>query len=161
MLLDPEFWVAVSFVIFIGILIYAGVHKTILRGLDKRSVDIQAELDEAQRLKKEAQALLEAYQRKQREAEQEAAAILAGAKAEAERLMQEAKVKMDDFVTRRTKIAETKIAQAEVQALADVRKAAADAAVAAAEKILTRTVKGAIADRLIDGGIEDMKKKLN
>ena len=84
----------VSFVIFIGILVYAGVHKTVLRALDKRSADIQAELDEAQRLKREAQALLEAYQRKQQEAEQEAAAILAGARAEAERLMQEAKVKI-------------------------------------------------------------------
>ena len=101
-----------------------------------------AELDEARRLKEEAQALLAQYQRKQREAEQEAAAIIAGAKAEAERLASEAKAKIEDFVARRTKMAETKIAQAEAQALADVRAAAADAAVAAAERVLRRHGQG-------------------
>ncbi len=68
---------------------------------------------------------------------------------------------MEEFVARRTKMAETKIAQAEAQALADVRAAAAEAAVAAAEKILTQTVKGSVADDLIDKGIADLKSKLN
>ena len=86
---------------------------------------------------------------------------MAGAKAEAERLAVEAKAKMEDFVARRTKMAENKIAQAEAQALADVRSAAAEAAVAAAETILTRTVKGKVADDLIAKGIDDVKRKLN
>ncbi len=73
----------------------------------------------------------------------------------------EAKAKMEDFLARRTKMAETKIAQAEAQALADVRAAAADAAVAAAEKVLAQSVKGELADTLIDKGIEELKAKLN
>jgi len=161
MLAEAEFWVAVAFVIFVGVLVYYGVHNLILNALDQRSGRIRAELDEARRLKDEAAALLAEYRRKQQTAEREAAEIVAGAKAEAERLAAEAKARMDDFVARRTKMAETKIAQAEAQALADVRTAAADAAVAAAEKILTQTVKGSVADNLINKGVADLKSKLN
>ena len=95
------------------------------------------------------------------QAEGEAQAIIESAKAEAERIAAEAKTKMEEFVVRRTKMAETKIAQAEAQALADVRAPAADAAVAAAEMILTETVKGKVADDLLNKGIEDLKTKLN
>jgi F-type H+-transporting ATPase subunit b len=159
--LDAEFWVAVAFVVFVGTLIYLGVHKMMVKFIDQRRDRIKAELDEARRLKEEAQALLAQYQRKQREAEQEAAGIVAGANAEAERMMAEAKAKMEEFVARRTRAAEAKIAQAEAQALADVRAAAAEAAVSAAEKILTQLVKGEVADRLIVKGIDDVKTKLN
>jgi F-type H+-transporting ATPase subunit b len=161
MLKDAEFWVAVAFLAFVGVLIYFRVHTMVVKALDDRSHRIKAELDEARRLKDEAQALLAEYQRKQAEAEREAAGILAGAKAEAERLAAEAKTKADDFLARRTKMAETKIAQAEAQALADVRAAAAEAAVTAAETILTQTVKGKVADDLIDRGIDELKSKLN
>jgi F-type H+-transporting ATPase subunit b len=159
--LDAEFWVAVAFVVFLGGLIYLGVHEMMVKYIDQRRDRIKAELDEALRLKEEAQALLAQYQRKQREAEQEAAAIIGGAKAEAERMMVEAKAKMEEFIARRGKMAETKIAQAEAQALADVRAAAAEAAVGAAEKMLSQIVKGEIADRLIVKGIDDVKTKLN
>ena len=159
--LDAEFWVAVAFVVFLGGLIYLGVHEMMVRYIDQRRDRIKAELDEALRLKEEAQALLAQYQRKQREAEQEAAAIIAGATAEAGRMLAEAKTKMEELIARRGKMAETKIAQAEAQALADVRAAAAEAAVGAAEKILTRIVKGEVAERLIVKGIDDVKTKLN
>jgi F-type H+-transporting ATPase subunit b len=159
--LDAEFWVAVAFVGFIGGLIYLGVHEMMVKYIDQRRDRIKAELDEALRLKEEAQALLAQYQRKQRAAEQEAAGIIAGATAEAERMMAEAKTKMEEFIARRSKMAETKIAQAEAQALADVRAAAAEAAVTAAEKILTQVVKGEVADRLIVKGVDDLKTKLN
>jgi F-type H+-transporting ATPase subunit b len=159
--LDAEFWVAVAFVVFIGGLIYLGVHEMLVKFIDQRRDRIKAELDEALRLKQEAQALLAEYQRKQREAEQEAAAIIADATAEADRMMAEAKSKMEEFIARRSKMAETKIAQAEAQAVADVRAAAAEAAVSAAEKILTQVVKGEVADRLVVKGIEDVKTKLN
>jgi F-type H+-transporting ATPase subunit b len=155
---EAEFWVAVAFVLFVGVLAYLGVHKLILRSVDQRRDRIKAELDEARRLKEEAQALLAEYQRKQHEAEEEAAGIIAGANAEAERLVIEAKGKMEEFVARRTKMAETKIAQAEAQAVSDVRAAAADAAVAAAEKVLTESVKGDVADKLVTKGIEDLNK---
>jgi len=161
MLEDAETWVAIGFLIFVGILVYVGVPKMIIAALDDRAKRVQAELDEARRLKDEAQKLLAEYQGKQKQAESEAAAIIAGAKAEAERVAAEAKSKMEDFVARRTKMAETKIAQAEAQAVADVRAAAAEAAVTAAEKILTDSVKGKVADDLIARGIGDVKAKLN
>jgi F-type H+-transporting ATPase subunit b len=161
MFAEPEFWVAVAFVIFVGILVYVGVPKMLLGALDDRAKRVQAELDEARRLKEEAQKLLAEYKAKQRQADEEAVAIIEGAKAEAERIAAESKTKMEEFVARRTKMAETKIAQAEAQAIADVRAAAAEAAVTAAEKILTESVKGKVADDLLTRGIGDVKTKLN
>jgi F-type H+-transporting ATPase subunit b len=158
---EPEFWVAVAFVIFVAGLGYLGVHRMIAKSLDERAGRIQAELDEARKLKDEAAALLAEYQRKRREAEGEAQEIIAGAKAEAERLAVEAKIKIEEFVSRRTKMAETKIAQAEAQAAADVRSAAAEAAVAAATQVLAQETKGKLAGELIAKGIDDVRKKLN
>jgi F-type H+-transporting ATPase subunit b len=158
---EAEFWVAAAFVIFVGVLGYFGVHTLLVKSLDDRRDRIKAELDDARRLKTEAEALLATYRRKQQEAEQEAQAIVTSAKAEAERLAAEAETKIEEFVVRRTKMAEGKIAQAEAQALADVRSAAAEAAVAAAEMILARTVKDKVADDLIAKGIADLKGKLN
>ncbi len=68
---------------------------------------------------------------------------------------------MEDFVARRTKAAESKIAQAETQAIADVRAAAAEAAASAAAAIMTQSVKGPVADDLIAKGIQDVRSKLN
>ena len=158
---EAEFWVAIAFLVFVGVLGYFGVHRRLVKGIDDRRDRIKAELDEARRLKAEAEALLAQYRRKQHEAEQEAQAIVAGAKAEAERLAAEAESKLEEFVARRTKMAESKIAQAESQAIADVRSAAAEAAVAAAEMILTRTVKDKVADDLIAKGVAEVKSKLN
>ena len=158
---EAEFWVAVAFLLFVLILFYFGAHKKLAEAIDQRSARIKAELEEARRLRDEAEKLLAEYKRKQDEAEREAQAIVAEAKTEAERVAAEAKSKVEDFVARRTKMAETKIGQAEAQALADVRAAAADAAVAAAEKILTQAAKGKVAEDLIARGIEDVKAKLN
>jgi F-type H+-transporting ATPase subunit b len=160
-LAEAEFWVAVAFVIFLGVLARAGVHRLIVDGLDGRAARIKAELDEARRVREEAQALLAQYQAKRGEADREADAIVTAARAEAERLAAEAKTRVEEFVARRTKMAETKIAQAEAQAVADVRSAAADAAVAAAGKILSETAKGKVGDDLIAQGIRDLKAKLN
>ncbi len=161
MLMEPETWVALAFVVFVIGLGYIGVHRIVGKSLDERSARIKSELDEARKLKDEAAQLLADYQRKRQEAEGEAQQIIAGAKAEAERLATEAKAKIEEFVARRTKMAETKIAQAEAQATADVRSAAAEAAVAAAEKILTQETKGNLASALVAKGIEDVRKKLN
>jgi F-type H+-transporting ATPase subunit b len=158
---EPEFWVAVAFVIFVGVLSYLQAHKRLVKSIDDRRERIKAELDEAGRLKAEAEALLATYRGKQQEAEREAETIVASATAEAERLAAEAETKIEEFVARRTKMAESKIAQAEAQALADVRSAAAELAVAAAEKILTRTVKDKVADDLLAKGIADFRTKLN
>ena len=158
---ETEYWVALGLIIFLGLLTYLGAHRKLIEALDHRRTRIKAELDEAVRLRNEAQALLAEFERKGREAESEAEAIIASAKAEAERLAVEAKTRMEDFVARRTKMAEAKIAQAEAQALSDVRSAAADAAVAAAEKILAGAAKGKVAEDLLVKGIEDVKSKLN
>ena len=160
-LFDAETWVALAFLVFVGLLGYIGVHRMVAKTLDDRGARIKAELDEARRLKDEAAQLLADYRRKGQEAESEAQGIIAGAKAEAERLAAEAKTKVEDFVARRTKMAETKIAQAEAQAVADVRSAAAEAAVAAAERILAQETKGTLANELIAKGIDDVRKKLN
>jgi F-type H+-transporting ATPase subunit b len=160
-MIEAEAWVAIAFVLFLGLLIYLGAHRRVVGGIDARQARIKAELDEAVRLREEAQALLAEYERKAREAEGEAASIIAGATAEAERMAAEAKTRMEDFVVRRTKMAETKIAQAEAQAMADVRAAAADTAVAAAEKILAAAAKGKVAEDLLARGIEDVRKKFN
>ena len=161
MLFEAEFWVAVAFVIFMGILVYVGVPAMITRSLDARGTRVKAELDEARRLRDEAQALLEEYKNKKHEAEREAQTIILNARLDSERITAEAAAKVDEFIARRTKMAETKISQAEAQALADVRAAAADAAVAAAEKILTEAAKGKVGDDLIAQGIKDVQAKLN
>lgn len=158
---ETENWVAMGFLLFLGLLAYLGVHRKVTDLLDQRQARIKSELDEARRLKEEAQALLAEFQRKGQEAEKEAEAIIAGAKAEAERIAGEAKARMEDFVARRTKMAETKITQAEAQAVADVRAAAADAAVTAAEKILSVAAKGEVAASLLKQGIDDIRKKFN
>jgi F-type H+-transporting ATPase subunit b len=160
-MLGAEIWVAVATLIFLAVLVYFRFHTSIVSGLDRRAARIRSELDEARRIKSEAQTLLAESQRKLKEADQEAETLIAGARAEAERVALEAKAKLDEFVSRKTKMAEAKIVQAEAQALADVRAAAAEAAVKAAERILTRTVKGSVADALVDKGVEELKSKLN
>jgi F-type H+-transporting ATPase subunit b len=161
MLAEPEFWVAVAFVILMGVFVYVGVPRTVLKTLDHRSERIKAELDQARQLKEEAAKVLADYKARHASAEREAEAIIAAAKAEAERIAAEAKTKLEDFVARRTKTAEGKIALAEAQALTDVRAAAADAAIAAASTILSQSVKGEVADNLLAKGITEVREKLN
>jgi F-type H+-transporting ATPase subunit b len=161
MLLEAEFWVALGFFIFIGVLFYYGIPKKMIDALDSRGARIKAELDDARRLRDEAEALLAEYKRKREAAEVEAGEIIASAREEAERVAAEAKARMEEFVARRSQVAQAKIAQAETQAVADVRAAAAEAAVAAAEKILSQSAKGEVADRLLADGIRDVKAKLN
>ena len=106
---ETENWVALGFLLFLGLLVYLGVHRKVTDSLDQRQARIKGELDEARRLKEEAQALLAEFQRKGREAEKEAEAIISGARAEAERIAGKAKTRMEDFIARRTKMAEAKI----------------------------------------------------
>ena len=161
MFAEPEFWVAVAFFILMGIFAYVGVHRVVLTTLDHRRDRIKSELDDARRLKEEAAKVLAEYQARRASAEREAAEIITGAKADAERIGAEAKAKLEDFVVRRTKTAEGKIALAEAQALADVRAAAAEAAITAASTILSHSVKGDVADDLLAKGIQEVRAKLN
>ena len=161
MFTQPEFWVAIAFIILMAVFAWLGVHRTVLTALDHRAQRIKAEIDDARRLKDEAAKLLADYQARRASAEREAQEIVTNARAEAERVAAEAKTRMEDFVARRTKTAENKIAMAEAQALADVRAAAAEAAIAAASTVLSQSVKGSVADDLLAKGIAEVKAKLN
>jgi F-type H+-transporting ATPase subunit b len=161
MFAEPEFWVAVAFVILMAVFAYFGIHRTVLTALDHRRDRIKAELDDARRLKDEAAKLLAEYKARHASAEREAQEIIESAKADAERIATETRAKLEDFVARRTKTAESKIALAEAQALADVRAAAATAAVTAASAILSQSVKGPVADDLLAKGIAEVRAKLN
>ena len=161
MFTEAETWVAIAFIILMVLFGYFGIHRTVLKALDSRSARIKAELDDARRLKEESAKLLAEYQTRRASAEREAEEIISGARAEAERIAAEAKAKMEDFVARRTRTAESKIALAEAQAVADVRAAAANAAVTAATTILSKSVKGPVADDLLAKGIAEVRAKLN
>ena len=156
---NPEFWVLIAFLIFVGMLVWAKVPGVVGKALDERADAIRSELDAAARLRKDAEQLLADYQRKAREAEQEAKAIIDAAKHEAESVAAEAKKALAESLERRTKLAEEKIARAEAQAIGEVRATAVDAAVAATERILAG--KAAAGAGLVDAAIRDLKAKLN
>lgn len=158
---DAEFFVAFGFVLFILLLGYLGVHRTIANALDNRSNQIADELAQAKRLREEAESVLASYKQRAAEAEKDAQAIVAQAKEEADAMAREASVRMEEFVARRTKQAETKIAMAEAQASNDVRAAAAEAAVQAAETVLRSQTRGEAAADLIAKGIGDIKSRLH
>lgn len=158
---NPETWVAAAFLILLGLLLWLGAHRFILSALDDRSARIRSQLDEALKLRKEAESVLSEYKLRQEEAEKTAASIVHNASLEADRIAAEAAAKVEEFIARRTRMAETKIAQAEAQAVADVRSAAADVAVAAAEDMLAGSTKGAAGDALVAQGIADLKSRLN
>ena len=158
---NPGTWVAIFLFIFLAILLWAGVPGLITGALDKRSKEIKDELDEARKLREEAQTILADYQRKAREAEEEAEGIVAQAKREAESYAKETREKLKETLERRTKAADLKIAQAEAQAVNDGRLAAVEAATKAAEKILSQEAKGGKGNDLIDASIDKVKAGLN
>ena len=158
---NPEFWVLIAFLIFAGMLVSMKVPATVGKALDDRAVGIRKDLDDAARLRKEAERLLADYQRKAREAEAEAKSIIESAKREAENLAAETKKALADSIERRTKLAEDKIARAEAQAVSEVRATAVDVAVSAAETLLKARLTGAAATGLVEQSIRDLKGKLN
>ena len=161
MLKSAEFWVGVSFVGFFLILFYYKVPALIAKALDARADAIRTELDEARRLREEAQSLLADYQKKHRNAGQEADAIVEQARREAQLYAEETRAALAETLERRTKQAEDKIARAEAQAVDDVRAAAVDMAIAAAEKVLREKAAGPGGAALIDETIRGLKGRLN
>jgi len=157
----PEFWVAVSFFGFIAMIIYFKVPGQLTKALDKRADDIRLELDEARRLREEAQAMLADYERKQRDADKEVESIIQLAKQEAETLAAETRENLKDSLERRAKLAVDKIARAEEQALGEVRATAATLAIAAAQQIIAKKMTPAASKKLVDQSIKDLKAKLN
>jgi F-type H+-transporting ATPase subunit b len=161
MLREPETWVAVAFVLFVGLGIYLKVPAMLAKMLDERADKIGKELAEAKKLREEAQALLAEYQKKRAEAEKDAANIVAQAKIEAEVYSVETRKKLAETIERRTKQAAQKIAQAEAAAIKEVRTTATEAAIAAASRLVGEAVQGAKGAKLIDDSIAAVKSRLN
>jgi F-type H+-transporting ATPase subunit b len=161
MVFDAAFFALVALVIFLGIVFWAGAHRTAAKMLDDRSAQIAKDLDDARKLREDAEKLLADYKQKRIDAEQEAAGIIARAKSDAAAFAEESKKKLSDTLERRTKQAETKIAQAEEAAKKEVRARAADLAVAAAHSLLKDGMKGKGGEGLIAESIAAVKAKLN
>lgn len=159
-MMDNTFWAFAALVIFLGIAVYMKVPGTIGKSLDARADKIKSDLDEARRLRDEAKALLAEYQNKRKEAEKEAADIVASAKREADLMRADAQAKSEDYVRRRTAVAEQKIAQAQADAVNAVRASAVDLAIAASSKLLEGRDAKANAD-LFKQALSDVKAKLN
>lgn len=157
---EPEFWILVAFLAVIALL-WKPAGRAVGKALDDRSEKIKLDLERAAKLRTDAQTLLAEYQQKQRDALKEAEAIMAQAKADAERLSRQAAADLEASLKRREQMALQRIAQAEQQALAEVRAAAVDIAVAAAGKLLGEKLDAAKQDALIDGAVKELQGKLN
>ncbi len=158
---EPEVWIGLGFVIVVGIILYKRVPAMIARALDARAAAIAKELETARKLREEALALLAQYQAKQRGADKEAEAIITEARAEAERYAKEASAAIAAQIERRSKQAQEKIVQAEAQAIAEIRALAADAAVAAAEKLIAAKLDEKRAGELVKKSLGEIPSKLN
>ncbi len=156
-----KIWVAVAFFGFFAMLFYFKVHVMVGKALDARADAIRKELDEARKLREEAQALLADYKRKHEQAEEEAEAIITLAKREAEVLASETRKTLAESLERRTRLAEEKIERAEAQAVGEVRNAAIDASVAAAERIVKARLTPEAQSGVVERSIKELTGKLN
>jgi F-type H+-transporting ATPase subunit b len=159
--MDAEFWVSIAFVVFVGVLYKAGAFSALVGALDKRSDAIRHELEEAKALRDEAQRVFHDYKAKFAAAEKEVEAIIARAKSDAERYSAEVDAEFESFMARRRAMAEKRIAQAEAGAMAEVRAAAADAAIKASEMILRDTLKGAAGEALVTKDLSSLHAEFN
>jgi F-type H+-transporting ATPase subunit b len=157
---EAEFWVGVAFLIFIALLVWMKVPGVAVKVLDARAEKIRAELAEAERLRKEAEELLASIRARREAAEKQAAELLASAEVEARQLEAEAHARLEEQIKRRGEIAKAKIAQAETQATAEVKAAAAELAIEAAAAVLTKRAEGMKTDPLVDQAMGDLSVKL-
>jgi F-type H+-transporting ATPase subunit b len=158
---EAEFWVAVGFVLVIALLLWKGVPGIVGKMLDQRAAVIAAELEEARRLRVEAAALLADFQKRAAGAEAEARSIVEAAQAEAAQFQKDARAALEAQIERRAASAQDKIAQAEAHALNEIRGLAADAAVNAAQKLITARLDEKRASGMIADSIKSLGDKLN
>lgn len=159
--MDASFWALVSLIIFLGIVAYFKVPGMMAKSLDERADRIRNELDEARRLREEAQQLLAEYQRKRKDAEKEAGELIAAAEHEAEGLVADARQKTEEYVERRTAMAEQKIALAEAEAINEVRQSAVDIAVSAAQSLIAEKADAKAVGAMFKDSVKELKEKLN
>jgi F-type H+-transporting ATPase subunit b len=160
LLTDAEFWIAIGLLVLLGILVYAKVPGMALNALDARGAKIRAELDEALRLRQEAQDLLAQITVQREGAEKTATEIVANAEADAARRRVEAEARLADQIERRRAMAERQIANAEAKAAQDVKAAAAEAAAALAEAVMAERLKGLASDPLVDRAVSELAQRL-
>ena len=158
---DATFFATVGLFLFFALVIFLKVPGKLGKALDERAAKIEAELGEAKRLREEATLLLAEYQKKRKDAEAEAAGIVAAAEREAAALTAEARQKTEEFVTRRNALTEQKIKQAETEAVNAVRSAAVDLAVAAAEKVLSGKADAGVQADLFKSALGEVSARLN
>lgn len=158
---NTDFVVTIAFLLFVGILVYFKVPSIIGKLLDKRAEGIRADLDEARRLRSEAQEIYASYERRQREVKDQAENIVTNARREAEAQAAKAKADLANSISRRLKAAEEQIASAEADAVRAVRDQAVQTAVAAASELLTAQVRAGKRSAGIDDAIEDVARRLN
>ncbi|WP_375665441.1 F0F1 ATP synthase subunit B [Bartonella sp. TT121SHDZB] len=152
--MTDTFWAFVGLVLFLALLVYFQIPQRVIHHLDARAKRIKDELDEALRLREEAQEILAEYQRKHAEAEKDAQEIIAAAKHEVESIIVEARAKAEEYVKNRNKLAEQKIAQAEADAIRMVSSSAIDLAISTARTLITREIDSNKADELIKESLE-------
>jgi len=157
---DPEFWIAVAFLLFVA-LVSRPIARAVNKILDERAAKIRHDLEEARRLRSEAEALLAEYKKKLQDAAREAGEIMNHAREEAELFRKEAAANLTASLARRERMALDKIAQAEAQAVAEVKSQVVDLAVAAARRILEQQMSGPSAGGLIDQSIAELDRKLH
>jgi F-type H+-transporting ATPase subunit b len=156
---EAEFWVLVAAVIFVVVL-FRPISRALTGGLDARAARIRGELDEARRLREEAEQLVAEYRAKEREAAAEAETIVSHAKQEAERIAAQSARDLEQALKRRQELAEERIAQAEAKALAEVRTAAVDIAIAAARDVIAGTINQQRGAALLDAAIVALPQRL-
>lgn len=154
-------WALIALILFFGLVLYFKAPAFVGKALDDRADRIRKELDEARNLREEAQQLLAEYQRKRKEAEQEASELVDAARREAHAILAEAKEKSEEYVARRAELAERKIAQAEREAIHEVQAQAAAIAVAAAGKLMETRIDDQASAELFRQSLESLKEKLH
>ena len=157
---DASFWVLVATLLFV-IPIARPVARIVASGLDKRSARIREELDEAIRMKEEAQSLLASYQRRQKEILADSEKILAHAKEEADRIIASAEAKLEEEVSLRTEVAEQRIAQAEAAVIHEIQQNAVDITISAARTLITDNLDKEVAEEIMQSAISDIDRKFH
>ena len=158
-LAEPEFWVLAAALIFVAV-VWKPARKSLIGSLDGRAAGIRAELDEAKKLREEAEQLLAQYQQKEREAAAEAEAIIAHAREEAERIAQQSARDLDQALMRRQRLAEERIAQAEQKALDEIRAVAIDVAIGASREVILSQIDEERGAALLDAAIAALPQRL-
>jgi len=158
---DPETWVAIAFLLFVALILYLKVPGMVLKALDARSDAIAKELEEARKLRAEAESVLADYKRRAENAEAEAEAILAQAEREAAAYAKEARAAFDETIARRLSVAEQKIKFEEEKARKQIRAQAAELAIAAAEHLIEQKVTGKVAEDMVSASLDRIKKRLH